>query len=245
MKKYEESQFQNYVQVINRQFSLEPIIPTLETRRCGTLGKKLGMTSAWDQWGKMVPLTVVELDRAQIVRITPPKGCQKYYNVQVGIGEPNLKRITKPLLGHFMKHNVPPKSNLAEFKVTEDGLLPQGYMISARHYTPGMFVDVVGKTVGHGFQGTIKRYNFRRQPASHGNSKTTRVLGSTGGRQDPGRVFKQKKMYGHMGGKNRFSSSLRVFKIDTDRNIIYLWGSVAGKAGTVLKIRDTTHMGNH
>ena len=118
-------------------------------------------------------------------------------------------------------------------------------MIGARHFTPGMFVDVMGKTVGHGFQGTIKRYGFHRQAASHGNSKTTRVLGSTGGRQDPGRVFKQKKMYGHMGGKNTFQSSLKVFKIDTDRNIIYLYGSVPGKAGTIIKIRDTTLLVNH
>ena len=118
-------------------------------------------------------------------------------------------------------------------------------MIGARHFTPGMFVDVIGKTVGHGFSGTIKRYRFRRQPATHGNSKTTRVLGSTGGRQDPGRVFKQKKMYGHMGGNLTFQSSLKVFKIDTDRNLVYLYGSVPGKPGTIIKIRDTTLIANH
>lgn len=112
-------------------------------------------------------------------------------------------------------------------------------MISARHYTPGMYVDVIGKTVGHGFQGTIKRYGFRRQPATHGNSVTTRVLGSTGGRQDPGRVFKQKKMYGRMGGKMDVQRGLVIFKIDVDKNLLYLKGSVPGKAGTIVKIRDT------
>lgn len=112
-------------------------------------------------------------------------------------------------------------------------------MISARHYTPGMFVDVIGKTVGHGFQGTIKRFGFRRQPATHGNSVTTRVLGSTGGRQDPGRVFKQKKMYGRMGGKMDVQRGLAIFKIDVDKNLLYLKGSVPGKAGTIVKIRDT------
>jgi large subunit ribosomal protein L3 len=112
-------------------------------------------------------------------------------------------------------------------------------MISARHYTPGMFVDVIGKTVGHGFQGTIKRFGFRRQPASHGNSLTTRVLGSTGGRQDPGRVFKMKKMYGRMGGKVDVQRGLPVFKIDVDKNLIYIKGSVPGKAGSIVKIRDT------
>ena len=126
-----------------------------------------------------------------------------------------------------------------------DSVLPQGFMLGARHFTPGMFVDVSSKSVGHGFSGTIKRYRFRRQPATHGNSKTTRVLGSTGGRQDPGRVFKQKKMYGRMGGKMRFQSSLKVFKIDSDRNIVYLYGSVPGKAGTIVRIRDTTMLLKH
>ena len=111
--------------------------------------------------------------------------------------------------------------------------------MSARHYTPGMFVDVSGKTVGHGFSGTIKRYGFSRQPATHGNSLTTRVLGSTGGRQDPGRVFKQKKMYGRMGGKVSVQRGMAVFKIDVDKNILYLKGSLPGKAGTILKISDT------
>ena len=112
-------------------------------------------------------------------------------------------------------------------------------MISPRHYTPGMFVDIAGKTVGHGFQGTIKRFGFKRQPATHGNSLTTRVLGSTGGRQDPGRVFKQKKMYGRMGGKISVQKGMTIFKIDVDKNILYVKGSISGKAGTVLKIWDT------
>jgi large subunit ribosomal protein L3 len=112
-------------------------------------------------------------------------------------------------------------------------------MISARHYTPGMFVDVIGKTVGHGFQGTIKRWGFKRQPETHGNSLTTRVLGSTGGRQDPGRVFKQKKMYGRMGGKVDVQRGLPIFKIDVDKNLLFIRGSVPGKAGSIIKIRDT------
>jgi large subunit ribosomal protein L3 len=112
-------------------------------------------------------------------------------------------------------------------------------MISTRHYTPGMFVDISGKTVGHGFQGTIKRHGFSRQPATHGNSLTTRVLGSTGQRQDPGRVFKQKKMYGHMGQKISVQKGMTIFKIDVDKNILYIKGTVPGKAGTILKISDT------
>ena len=143
------------------------------------------------------------------------------------------------MLGHFLKAKVPPKRVLAEFKVSEECLLPIGYMMSSRHYTPGMFVDVAGKSVGHGFSGTIKRFNFGRQPASHGNSLTTRVLGSTGGRQDPGRVFKQKKMYGRMGGKTSVQKGMTVFKIDVDKNLLYIKGSIPGKAGSILKIRDT------
>jgi large subunit ribosomal protein L3 len=112
-------------------------------------------------------------------------------------------------------------------------------MMSARHYTPGMFIDIMSKTVGHGFAGTIKRYGFKRQPETHGNSLTTRVLGSTGCRQDPGRVFKQKKMYGHMGQKISVQRGLTVFKIDVEKNLIYLKGTVPGKAGTVVRIRDT------
>ncbi len=115
-------------------------------------------------------------------------------------------------------------------------------MMTTRHYTPGMFVDVVSRSVGHGFQGTIRRYGFRRQPESHGNSTTTRVLGSTGCRQDPGRVFKAKKMYGHMGNKIAVQSGLTVFKIDVDKNLLYLKGSVPGKAGTIVKIRDTVNL---
>ena len=112
-------------------------------------------------------------------------------------------------------------------------------MMSARHYTPGMFLDISGKSVGHGFQGTIKRHGFARQPASHGNSLTTRVLGSTGGRQDPGRVFKQKKMYGHMGQKVSVQRGMTIFKIDVDKNILYIKGSIPGKAGSIVKISDT------
>lgn len=134
---------------------------------------------------------------------------------------------------------MPPKQFLAEFPVSEECLLPVGYMMSPRHYTPGMYIDVAGKTVGHGFTGTIKKYGFHRQPASHGNSKTTRVLGSTGGRQDPGRVFKQKKMYGRMGGNVTVQRGMKIFKIDVEKNILYVKGSLPGKAGTVLKIWDT------
>jgi large subunit ribosomal protein L3 len=159
--------------------------------------------------------------------------------VQLGSGEQRLKKLNKAELGHFLKAKVPPKQDLAEFPVSKECLLPVGYMLGARHYTPGMFVDVAGKTVGHGFSGTIKRYGFSRQPATHGNSLTTRVLGSTGGRQDPGRVFKQKKMYGHMGQRVSVQRGMTIFRIDVDKNLLYIKGSIPGKAGTVLRLWDT------
>lgn len=208
-------------------------------RRMGTLGIKMGMTTLYDQWGDVVPVTVVLLDRVQVVQVKPPEHGNIFYQVQMGIGEKRIKRANKAMLGHFLKAKIPPKKKLAEFPVSEECLLPVGYMMTARHYTPGMFVDVAGKTVGHGFQGTIKKYRFGRQPASHGNSLTTRVLGSTGGHQDPGRVFKQKKMYGHMGQKVSVQRGMTIFKIDVDKNILYIKGSIPGKAGTILKIWDT------
>lgn len=181
----------------------------------------------------------------QIVQIKEPQAADGLYHVQVGSGERNIKRLNKPEIGHFMRAGVPPKRYLSEFKVSKDCLLPIGYMIGARHYTPGMLVDVIGKTVGHGFSGTIKKFGFKRQPASHGNSLTTRVLGSTGCRQDPGRVFKMKKMYGRKGQDITIQESLRVFKIDCDRNIVYLYGSVPGKAGTMIRLRDNTRYHRH
>lgn len=179
------------------------------------------------------------------MQIKEPQAADGLYHVQVGSGERNIKRLNKPEIGHFMRAGVPPKRYLSEFKVSKDCLLPIGYMIGARHYTPGMLVDVIGKTVGHGFSGTIKKFGFKRQPASHGNSLTTRVLGSTGCRQDPGRVFKMKKMYGRKGQDITIQESLRVFKIDCDRNIVYLYGSVPGKAGTMIRLRDNTRYHRH
>lgn len=229
----------NFTNIINSKFEIKEFEGETHLRRVGALGVKLGMTTLWDSWGHVVPATVIQLDRTQVVQIKKPVRNNEFWQVQIGVGEKRLKTVTKPMLGHYLKAGVPPKKKLAEFKVSEECLLPVGYMISARHFTPGQYVDVIGKTVGHGFQGTIKRFGFKRQPATHGNSLTTRVLGSTGGRQDPGRVFKQKKMYGRMGGKTDVQRGLPIFKIDVDKNLLYIRGTVPGKAGTIVKVRDT------
>ena len=237
-KRY-QPRYGNYVSQVNSEYELEEFEGTQEMRRMGTLGIKMGMTTLYDSWGYTVPATVILLDRVQVVQVKPPTPGNPFHQVQMGIGDKRIKKCNKAEMGHYLRARVPPKASLAEFPVSEECLLPVGYMMSARHYTPGMFVDIAGKTVGHGFQGTIKKDGFHRQPESHGNSLTTRVLGSTGGRQDPGRVFKGKKMYGRMGGKVSVQKGMPIFKIDVEKNVLYIRGSVPGKAGTIVKIWDT------
>ena len=230
----------NYTKEVNSKLPrIEEFQGERSMRRMGVMGMKLGMTTMYDQWGDVVPVTIILLDRCQVVQIKRPEMDNNFYQVQMGLGDKKIKTTNKAQMGHYLKARVPPKRVLAEFPVSEECLMPVGYMMSARHYTPGMFVDISGKSVGHGFSGTIKRHGFGRQPASHGNSLTTRVLGSTGGHQNPGRVFKQKKMYGRMGGNTSVQRGMAVFKIDVEKNILYIKGSLPGKAGTILKICDT------
>lgn len=142
-------------------------------------------------------------------------------------------------MGHFLKANVPPKKYLREFPITPENALPVGYIITARHFVPGQYVDIQGVSCGKGFQGTIKRHNFSLQPATHGCSLSHRMLGSTGQRQDPGRVFKGKKMPGRMGNEKVTLEKIRIYKIDAARQLIYVRGSVPGKAGNVVYLRDS------
>ena len=153
------------------------------------------MTSTWNKWGTLVPLTVVHLDRNQVVDIKTPER-DGYLALQVGCGQKNTKFLKKPQIGHYLKANVGPKSYLKEFKITPENKLPIGYMIGTRHFTVGQYVDVKGKSKGKGFQGAMKRWGFRGLPASHGHSLSHRSHGSTGQCQEPGRVFKGKKMAG-------------------------------------------------
>ncbi|EGR34111.1 hypothetical protein IMG5_023250 [Ichthyophthirius multifiliis] len=225
--------------LVNQKFKsqLKPISPTKTSKRTGVLGYKLGMTSIWDKWGTLVPLTVIQLDRCQVVQVKTEEK-EGYNALQLGIGELNPKRIKKPQIGHFMKSNIPSKKDLTEFKVSKDCLLPPGFMLSARHFTPGQLVDVSGISVGKGFQGCVKRWNFKMQDATHGNSLSHRVPGSTGQRQDPGRVFKQKKMPGRMGFKKVNIHNLQVYKIDVENSLVYIRGNVPGKPGTCISIKD-------
>lgn len=164
-----------------------------------------------------------------------------YCALQLGAGDTNIKTLKKPDIGHYLRAQVPPKKVLKEFKVDPENLLPVGFQLSVRHFTPGQYVDCSGISQGKGFQGVMYRWGFRGGPATHGNSLSHRSLGSTGQRQDAGRVWKLKKMAGRMGGDNIYVRNLKVFKIDVSRSLIYVLGAVPGKPGTPIYIRDSLY----
>ena len=205
--------------------------------RTGVIAKKMGMTRLFQDDGRHVPVTVLALDDVQVVarRETDPDG---YVAVQLGAGSAKAKNLTKPERGHFAKAEVEPKARLAEFRVAEDALLDVGATISADHFVPGQLVDVQGVTQGKGFAGAMKRWGFGGLRATHGVSVSHRSHGSTGQRQDPGRVFKNKKMAGHMGARSRTQQNLEVVRTDADRGLIFVKGSVPGHKGSWLLVRD-------
>ncbi|RYG59811.1 50S ribosomal protein L3, partial [archaeon] len=161
-----------------------------------------------------------------------------YTALQLGVGEAKPQRVSLPLQGHFDKVGVKPKRQLQEFRVSPDCLLPAGSTVSAQHFVPGQLVDVCGISKGKGFQGVMKRWNFRGGAATHGNSVSHRVPGSTGCRQDPGRVFKNKKMPGRMGSDRVTVQNLKVVKIDPVKNLLYLHGAVPGNSGGFVRVVD-------
>ncbi|KAL3790139.1 hypothetical protein HJC23_009576 [Cyclotella cryptica] len=214
---------------------------TLRDKRCGALGIKVGMMPVWDQWGERHPCTILYLDNNVVIRNKTSEGSDGYDAVQLGAGERKAKRVTKPLLGHYNKYGIREQFPyiVREFRVTtSEALPPEGSRIHARHFTPGQNVDISGISKGKGFQGGMKRHNFGGMPASHGTSKSHRAIGSTGMCQDPGRVFKGKKMPGRMGGVRVTKQNLRIVKIDRGRNLIYVRGAVPGNKGEFVEIRD-------
>jgi large subunit ribosomal protein L3 len=205
--------------------------------RTGVIAKKLGMTRFFDEAGVHVPVTVLSLDGCQVVaqRTQEKDG---YVALQLGAGAKKAKNTPKGMRGHFAKALVEPKRKLAEFHVSEDNLIEVGAEITADHFLAGQPVDVSGLTVGKGFQGGIKRWNFGGLRATHGVSVSHRSLGSTGNRQDPGRTFKGKKMAGHLGQEMVTTLNLTVFRVDVERGLILIKGAVPGTEGTYVKIRD-------
>jgi large subunit ribosomal protein L3 len=205
--------------------------------RTGVIAKKLGMTRFFDEAGVHVPVTVLSLDGCQVVaqRTQEKDG---YVALQLGAGAKKAKNTSKGMRGHFAKALVEPKRKLAEFHVSEENLIEVGAEITADHFLAGQPVDVQGLTVGKGFQGGIKRWNFGGLRATHGVSVSHRSLGSTGNRQDPGRTFKGKKMAGHLGQETVTTLNLTVFRVDVERGLILIKGAVPGTEGTYVKIRD-------
>ena len=212
--------------------------------RTGVIAKKMGMTRVFLDDGKHVPVTVLSLEGCQVVA-RKEADRDGYVAVQLGAGTAKPKNLTKPERGHFGKAEVEPKAILAEFRVDADGVLEVGAEISAAHYVAGQFVDIQGKTQGKGFAGGMKRWNFGGLRATHGVSVSHRSLGSTGQRQDPGRVFKNKKMAGHMGDKYRTQQNLEIVGTDVERGLIFVKGSVPGSKGGWLFVKDSVKIDRH
>ena len=205
--------------------------------RSGVIAKKLGMTRLFLEDGKQVPVTVLQLDGLQVVaqRTVEKDG---YSAVQLGAGAAKAKRTSQPMRGHFAKANVAPKRKLAEFRVSPENLIGVGEEITADHYFAGQYVDVAGTSIGKGFAGGIKRHNFGGLRASHGVSISHRSHGSTGQCQDPGHVFKGKKMAGHMGAARITTQNLQVVRTDAERGLIMVKGAVPGTKGGWVTIKD-------
>ena len=205
--------------------------------RSGVIAQKVGMSRVFTDEGVHVPVTVLKIDGCQVVaHKTQDKN--GYMAMQLGIGRAKVKNVGKAERERFARAEVEPKLKLAEFPVGEDTFLPVGAEITADHYVAGQFVDVTGTTLGKGFAGPMKRWNFRGLRATHGVSLSHRSHGSTGGRQDPGKTFKNKKMAGHMGVDRVTTLNLRVVQTDVERGLVLVEGAVPGAAGGWIFIRD-------
>src|SRR3954466_5670965 len=205
--------------------------------RTGVVAQKVGMTRIFADSGEHVPVTVLRLANCQVVghRTKDKNG---YVALQLGSGTRKVKNVTKAERGNFAIAKVEPKRRVTEFRVPEDALIPVGAEITADHFVPGQFVDVTGTTTGKGFAGAMKRWNFGGLRASHGVSISHRSHGSTGGRQDPGKTFKNKKMAGHMGVERVTTQNLRVVQTDVSRGLILVEGAVPGHRGGWIYVRD-------
>jgi large subunit ribosomal protein L3 len=205
--------------------------------RSGVVAQKVGMTRVFTEAGEHVPVTVLRLAQCQVVAHRT-KDKNGYIALQLGAGERRANNMIRADRGYFGKQKVEPKRKLAEFRVTEDALIPVGAEITADHFIPGQFVDVCGVTIGKGFAGAMKRWNFAGLRASHGVSISHRSIGGTGGRQDPGKTFKNKKMPGHLGVERVTTLNLKVVQTDVERGLILVEGAVPGAKSGWVTVRD-------
>ncbi len=205
--------------------------------RTGVVAQKVGMTRVFTEAGEHVPVTVLKLAGCQVIghRTKDKNG---YVALQLGAGSRKVKNVSKAERGNFAIAKVEPKHTIVEFRVSDDGMIPVGSEITADHFVVGQFVDVTGTTIGKGFAGGMKRWNFGGLRASHGVSISHRSIGSTGGRQDPGKTFKNKKMPGHLGVERVTTQNLRVVSTDVERGLILVKGAVPGVAGGWIYVRD-------
>lgn len=207
--------------------------------RSGVIAQKVGMTRVYNDAGEHIPVTVLRLQDCQVVaqRTEDKNG---YTAVQLGVGLAKTKNTSKAMRGHFAAAKVEPKAKVAEFRVSQDNMLDVGSEITAEHFVAGQKVDVTGTSVGKGFAGAMKRHNFRGLRATHGVSVSHRSHGSTGQCQDPGKVFKGKRMAGHMGSTRVTTQNLEIVSTDTDRGLILVKGAVPGSKGSWIIVRDAT-----
>ncbi|MGG7517994.1 50S ribosomal protein L3 [Allorhizobium undicola] len=205
--------------------------------RSGVIAQKVGMTRVYNDAGEHIPVTVLRLDNCQVVaqRTVEKHG---YVAVQLGAGQAKVKNTSKAMRGNFAAANVEPKAKLVEFRVSEENLIDVGAQITAGHFAAGQLVDVTGTTIGKGFAGAMKRHNFGGLRATHGVSVSHRSHGSTGSNQDPGRVWKGKRMAGHMGQTRVTTQNLEVVSTDEDRGLILVKGAVPGSKGSWIIVRD-------
>ena len=205
--------------------------------RTGLIAQKLGMSRVFTDEGNHVAVTVLRVDNCQVVaqRTQDKDG---YTALQLGVGTAKVKNVTQPQRGHFAKAKVEPKAKLAEFRVSEDALVPVGAEITAAHFLPGQYVDVTGTSIGKGFAGGMKRHNFGGLRATHGVSVSHRSLGSTGQRQSPGKTFKNKKMAGHLGAERVTTQNLQIIAADAERGVLLIKGAVPGSDGGYVLVKD-------
>jgi len=210
--------------------------------RSGVIAQKVGMTRIYTDAGEHVPVTVLRMESCQVVaqRTEDKNG---YTAVQIGAGVAKVKNFSKSMRGNFALAQVEPKAKLAEFRVSTDNLLDVGTELAASHFIAGQLVDVTGTSIGKGFAGAMKRHNFAGLRATHGVSVSHRSHGSTGNRQDPGKVFKNKKMAGHMGQTRVTTQNLEVVSTDDDRGLILVRGAVPGSKGSWILVRDAVKAG--
>jgi len=209
--------------------------------RSGVIAQKIGMTRVFTDAGEHIPVTVLRLAQCQVLR---HRGKDKngYVALQLGAGERRAGNMSKADRGSFAKVNIEPKRKVAEFRVSEDSLIPVGAEITADHFVAGQFVDVCGTSIGKGFAGGMKRWNFAGLRASHGVSISHRSIGGTGGRQDPGKTFKGKKMPGHLGDERVTTLNLKVVQTDVERGLVLVEGAVPGAKNGWILVRDAVKM---